>query len=68
MELNETNQIPRFGMVQTGGLREMDINTLTIALAAALALSEALSLIPALRANGIFQLIYNTLRTLTGKQ
>jgi hypothetical protein len=42
----------------------MDTNTLLIIAAAALAVSEALSLIPAIKSNGIFQLIYNALRVL----
>jgi len=41
--------------------------TLTVVLAAAVALSEALSLIPAVKANGIFQAIYNGLKSLAGK-
>ncbi|MDP2366410.1 MAG: hypothetical protein Q8M94_21870 [Ignavibacteria bacterium] len=40
----------------------MDDNTITIALAAALALSEALSLIPKIHSNGIFQLLFNVIR------
>ena len=44
----------------------MDTNTLLIIVAAALAISEALSLIPGIKSNGIFQLIFNILRTLAG--
>ena len=46
----------------------MDSGTLIIILAALLAVSEALSLIPALKANGVFQLIYGVLLYLTGKK
>ena len=46
----------------------MDYDTITIALAVALALSEALSLIPGIRSNGIFQLAYNLIRFLAGGQ
>ncbi len=46
----------------------MDNQTITIIVAAALAVSEALSLIPAIKANGIFQLISNILLKLAGKK
>ncbi|MDO8302599.1 MAG: hypothetical protein Q7T18_05100 [Sedimentisphaerales bacterium] len=46
----------------------MDMDTITIGLAVALALSEALSLIPGIRSNGIFQMIYNIVRRLAGGQ
>jgi hypothetical protein len=45
----------------------MDTTTLLIIVSAALAISEALSLIPAIKSNGIFQLIYNLLKALAGK-
>lgn len=45
----------------------MDADTTTIALGAALAISEALSLIPAIRANGILQLIFQIIAALAGK-
>lgn len=45
----------------------MDNQTITIIIAAALAVSEALSLIPAIKANGIFQLITNIVMKLAGK-
>lgn len=41
---------------------------LTIVLGAALALSEALSLIPSVKSNGIFQAVFNGLKTLAGKE
>jgi len=41
------------------------METATIIIIAALALSEALSLIPAVKANGIFQAIYNLLRRMS---
>ena len=44
----------------------MDITTVTLILAAALAVSEALSMIPAVKSNGIFQAVYNTIRTAAG--
>lgn len=47
---------------------EIDNVTVTTILGAALAISECLSLIPAVKANGIFQLIVNVLTTLTGKK
>ena len=40
----------------------------SIILAALLAVSEALSLIPAVRANGIFQVIWRLLRILVGRK
>lgn len=45
----------------------MDAATISIILGAALAISEVLSLIPAVKSNGIFQLVVNVLKTLTGK-
>jgi hypothetical protein len=44
----------------------MDTETTAIALGAALAISEGLSLIPALRANGILQLIFQIIRFVAG--
>lgn len=41
---------------------------LTIILSAALALSEALSLIPEVKANGIFQAVFNGLKKVAGKE
>lgn len=41
---------------------------LTIVLGALLALSEVLSFIPAVKSNGIFQLVWNTLKSLTKKE
>ena len=45
----------------------MDTTTITIILAALFAVSEALSYIPALKANGVFQLIFGILGKLAGK-
>ena len=39
----------------------------TIILAALLAISEALSLIPQVKSNGIFQLVHNLLKSLAGR-
>lgn len=41
---------------------------MALILSAALAVSEALSLIPKVKSNGIFQLFYNSLRTITGRK
>jgi len=38
-----------------------------IILAALLAISEALSLIPQVKSNGVFQVIYNLLKNLAGR-
>jgi len=38
-----------------------------IILVALLAISEALSLIPQVKSNGVFQVIYNLLKSLAGK-
>lgn len=46
----------------------MDPVTLTIILAALFAVSEALALIPGLKANSIFQLIFGTLKIFTTKK
>jgi len=45
----------------------METSTILIIVSAALAISEVLSLIPAIKSNGIFQLIYNMLKALAGK-
>lgn len=42
----------------------METETITIIIAALLAVSEALSLVPAVRANGVFQAIYYILKYL----
>lgn len=42
----------------------MDTTTILIIVSAALAISEALSLIPWIKSNGIFQLIYAVLKSL----
>ena len=46
----------------------MEANTIAIILAALFAVSEALSYIPALKANGVFQLIFGILGKLAGKK
>lgn len=46
----------------------MDQGQLVIILAALLAVSEALSLIPALKANSIFQLVVGVLKSVVGKK
>jgi hypothetical protein len=46
----------------------MENSTIIIILAAALAVSEALSLIPALKANGFVQLIFGIIRYCAGKK
>jgi len=43
------------------------MDTLTIILIAALAVSEALALIPAVKANSVFQMVWNFLKVLTGR-
>jgi len=45
----------------------MDIATVSMILAALLAASEALSMIPAVRSNGIFQAVWNVLKMLAGR-
>lgn len=44
----------------------MDISTITIIVGALLAVSEALSLIPAVKANGIFQVLWRMLKAVAG--
>lgn len=41
---------------------------ITIVSIALLAVSEALSLIPAIKANGVFQAIFNVIKIITGKK
>jgi len=45
----------------------MEITTLTIILAALLAVSEALALIPALNDNSIFQLFFSIVKRVAGR-
>lgn len=45
----------------------MDPATTLIIVSGALVVSEALSLIPVVRSNGIFQLVYNVIRLIAGK-
>lgn len=44
----------------------MDVATLSIIIGALLAVSEALSLIPAVKANGIFQVIWRMMKLVAG--
>lgn len=46
----------------------MEPSTLIIIVSAALAVSEALSLIPGIQSNGIFQLIFQLIKSLAGKK
>ncbi len=46
----------------------MDITTISMILAAALAASEVLSMIPAVKSNGVFQVIWNVLKMITGRK
>lgn len=45
----------------------MEVGTITIIIAALLAVSEALALIPSLNSNGIFQMLWNLLKILGGE-
>ena len=45
----------------------VDANTIAIIATAAWAVSEALSLIPAVKSNGLFQLCYNIIKKIAGK-
>ena len=44
----------------------MDVTTISIIVGALLAVSEALSLIPSVQSNGIFQVIWRLLKILAG--
>ena len=44
----------------------METTTILIIVSAALAISEALSLIPGIKSNGVFQLTHNMLKMLAG--
>lgn len=44
----------------------MDHGTLVIILGALLAVSEALALIPGIKSNSIFQLLFNVLKSIVG--
>lgn len=45
----------------------MDANTIAVIATAAWAVSEALSLIPQVKANGVFQLMFNIIRKCAGR-
>lgn len=46
----------------------MDVTTITIIVSALLAVSEALSLIPGVQSNGMFQVIWRLLKILAGEK
>jgi len=46
----------------------MDSDTIAVIVAALFAVSEALALIPAIKANGIFQAIYSAIKALAGRK
>jgi len=46
----------------------MEVTTISVIVAALLAVSEALSLIPSVRANGVFQMLWNVLKILAGEK
>ena len=46
----------------------MDIGTITVIVAAALAISEALALIPGVESNSIFQMVWRILKLLAGEK
>jgi hypothetical protein len=46
----------------------MDAVTISIIIGALLAISEALSLIPGVAANGVFQVLWNLLKILAGEK
>lgn len=47
--------------------KNMNEQNLAIILGALFAVSEALSLIPAIKSNGVFQFVFNTIKKLAGK-
>jgi len=46
----------------------VEISTLNLIMGALLAISEALSLIPSVRSNGIFQTLWNLLKIVAGEK
>lgn len=46
----------------------MDYTTIALIVGALLAISEALSLIPSVNANGVFQCIWNVLKMIAGEK
>lgn len=44
----------------------MELSTISIIIGVLLAISEALSMIPAVRSNGIFQMLWNVLKIMAG--
>jgi hypothetical protein len=51
-----------------GIMQNVTQEQITIVSIALLAVSEALSLIPAIKANGVFQAIFNVIKIITGKK
>lgn len=51
-----------------GIMQNISQEQITIVSIALLAVSEALSLIPAIKANGVFQAIFNVIKIITGKK
>jgi len=46
----------------------VELNTITIIIGALLAVSEALSLIPQVKANGLFQVLWRILKMIAGEK
>ena len=46
----------------------MDSDTIAVIVAALFAVSEALALIPAIKANSVFQAIYSAIKALAGRK
>ena len=46
----------------------VEISTLSIIIGVLLAISEALSMIPAVKSNGIFQMFWNVLKIMAGQK
>lgn len=46
----------------------MDSTTIAVIIGALLAVSEALSLIPSVRANGVFQMFWNIVKIIAGEK
>lgn len=46
----------------------MDVSTLSIVIGVLFAISEALSMIPAVKSNGIFQMLWNVLKIMAGQK
>ena len=46
----------------------MEVGTITIIVVALLAVSEALSMIPAVQSNGVFQVLWRLLKMIAGRK